>query len=589
MSAAASAWGLLPLAIGLFTVIVARLGAVVFDREPLRRQLLGGAVLGVAAVAFAVRLLGAAGLLGRAGLMVALLAGVATLLVVHRERRLAVAWRELFTVESAPWVIAAGGALTVSVAAAYLLPIWQWDSLGYHLPYVDFALQRGALADVPHDLFYISTYPHVVEYVFIAWRAMLPDDRLVDAAQIPFGLLGSLAIATLAGDLGARRDHAVAAGLAWLTLPAVFLQLPTNYVDVGSASLLLASACFVLAPVTARNVLVAGVAIGLFLGSKPNAPVGTVLLFGTLALRAWRVGRRREIAVAAATVLLLGVESYAVNVLRHGNPIWPVEVHLGPVHLPGLKPMSHLLESGAAAPHLTGWGPLRVLRSWITLDAPPAFDMRYGGLGIVFLVSLPAAALALLRRRSLALAVVAGASLASPDPAVARYVLAFPALALALSAPSLGVLGARTRRAVLWVAAAAAIVSLSYAYRGLSGEGPPLASYVGMSAAARAGGVGADGPPLDFLDAHARVQPSETVAFDDSLDLPYLAWPGDLAHRARWIAPDAERTSVEGVVADPSVRLLIVGDLTRAAFLAQPRFSALFHCKSAPCTVYLRR
>lgn len=592
MGAAITAWGLLPIALALFAIVVVRLGAVVFDREPrepLARRLLGGAVLAVGLLVVAVRVLGGVGLLGRASLFLALLVSCGLLLVRRRDARLTIPWRELVSLENAPYVITACAALLVSVAAAYLLPIWQWDSLGYHLPFVDFALQEGSLSGVPDDMFYISTYPHVVEYAFLAWRAMLPDDRLVDAAQIPFGLLGALAVATLARDLGARRDHAVAAGLAWLTLPAVFMQLPTNYVDVASASLLLASACFVLAPMTARNVLVAGVAIGLFLGSKPNAPVGTALFCGVLAVRAWREGRRATLAIAALSILLLGAESYVVNVVRHANPIWPVQVKVGPLRLPGLLPMSFLLESGAAAPHLGGWGPIRVARSWLTLGAPAAFDMRYGGLGVVFLASLPAAALALIRRRSIALYVVVATSLTSPDPAVARYVFAFPALALALSAPALRDLGVRARRAVLWVAAVAATLSLSYACRGLSGEGPSLVSYVGMEPGERARAVGADGPPTKFLDAHARVLPHEKVAFDDSLDLPYLAWPSDLSHPALWIAPQADRAFIERVVADPSVRLLIVGDLTRAAFIAQPDFQALFHCKSAPCTVYLRR
>ena len=96
-----------------------------------------------------------------------------------------------------PALIAACG-LAIATVAAYLLPVWQWDALGYHLPYVNFALQRGTFADIPVDVPYLSTYPHVVEYVFIAWRALIPDDRVVELAHLPFGLLGALAIAAIA-------------------------------------------------------------------------------------------------------------------------------------------------------------------------------------------------------------------------------------------------------------------------------------------------------------------------------------------------------------------------------------------------------
>ena len=83
-------------------------------------------------------------------------------------------------------LVAAGG-LALATTAAYLLPVWQWDALGYHLPYVNFALQHGTLTDVPVDVPYLSTYPHVVEQFFVAWRALLPDDRLVELAHLPFG------------------------------------------------------------------------------------------------------------------------------------------------------------------------------------------------------------------------------------------------------------------------------------------------------------------------------------------------------------------------------------------------------------------
>ncbi|MDF2698169.1 MAG: hypothetical protein K0S65_6552 [Labilithrix sp.] len=583
-----SPWGLLPIAIALGVVIVARIAAIAFDQRPLREKLLGGSVLTIAIVVAVVRVLGALGGLTRAALLASLVALAAGSVLVHRERTLRMRAAGSITVETGALAVVTAGAIFACFASAYYLPIWQWDALGYHLPYVAFALQSGSLAGVPHDIPYVSTYPHVVELFFVAWRAMLPDDRLVDAAQIPLGLLGIVATASLARHFGA--DHAIAAGFAWVTLPSVFLQLPTNYVDVASASLLLTAAYFVLEPPTRRNILVAGVALGLFLGSKPNAPVGTALLFAALAIRAWRAGMRAPLALATLAILVFGTESYVVNVVRHHNPIWPVEVSLGPIQLPGLKPMSYLLESGAAAPRLRGhWGPFRVFAAWASLDAPPAFDMRYGGLGLVFLAALPFAIFATWKRRSLALAAVIAASLASPDPAVPRYIFALPGIVLALAASVLSTATQRVRTFVLAGVAAAAVAGLLGAYPGLSGEGPPLHAYLKLPVSERERAVGADGPPDAYLDAHAQVLPCEWVAFDSSIDLPYLAWPPDHSHRALFIADPGDDETIQRIIADPRVRLLIVGDLTKAAYLVQSTFRAAFHCRSGPCTVYFRR
>ena len=557
--------------------------------------LLAGALLTVAVVAIVVRLAGEVGLLTTPVLVGVLVAAAIGATIVLRARGMSwrLPWRRGVSLETLPLLAVATGAIALAIAALYLLPVWQWDALGYHLPYVNFALQRGTFADIPDDVAYLSTYPHIVEYAFIAWRALLPDDRLVELAHVPFGLLGALAIATIARRQGARADHAVAAGAAWLTLPAVFLQLPTNYTDVASAALLLTAAAFVLGPMDRTRILLAGVAIGLFLGSKPQAPVATVLILLVLAVRAYRAGLRAVIPVAAIVALVLGAESYVVNLVRHGNPVWPVRLSLGPINLPGRYDMSDLLQSGAAAPRTHGNVFERVAESWLTVVPPhPVFDMRIGGLGLLFLVALPIAVIRAARARSPAIAVVAVATLATPDPAVARYILAFAGLVLALAVPAVGGLRRGTRFAVFGLAALAAAHNLVVAYPGLSGDGPPLTAYVGMTSAQRQRAVGADGPPTAYLDAIAEVRPGEITVFDRWADLPYLAWPFDLSRAAARIPDDVTAEQARRIVEAPNVRMLIVGDNTVTGSVVRrnpQRFAPQFHCKSSPCTVYLRR
>ncbi len=558
-------------------------------------RLLAGALLTVAVVAIVVRLLGAVGLLTTPVLVGVLVAAAIGATIVLRARGMSwrLPWRRGVSLETLPLLAVATAAIALAIAAAYLLPVWQWDALGYHLPYVNFALQRGTFADIPDDVPYLSTYPHIVEYAFIAWRTLLPDDRLVELAHIPFGLLGALAIATIARRQGARTDHAVAAGMAWLTLPAVFLQLPTNYTDVASAALLLTAAAFVLGPMDRTRILLAAVAIGLFLGSKPQAAIATVLILLVLAVRAYRAGFRAVIPVAAIVALVLGAESYVVNLVRHGNPVWPVRLSLGPINLPGRYGMSDLLQSGAAAPRTHGNVFERVAESWLTVVPPhPVFDMRIGGLGLLFLVALPIAVVRAVRARSAAIAVVAVATLATPDPAVARYILAFAGLVLALAVPAVEGLRRRTRFAVFGLAALAAAHNLVVAYPGLSGDGPPLTAYVGMTSAQRQRAVGADGPPTEYLNAIAEVRPGEITVFDRWADLPYLAWPYDLSRAAARIPDHVTAEQARRIVEAPNVRMLIVGDdtVTGSVVRRNPqRFAPQFHCRSSPCTVYLRR
>jgi len=605
-----SRWGLLPVALAMGWVVVACAGALAFGPGGRARdRALGGVVLAAGATAVVVRVLGAVGGLATGPLLASLAVLALSLAVLLRRRggsvrsAMALPFRRVLSGEIGAILLAAIATILVTGAAAYLLPIWQWDALGYHLPFVDFALQARALDGVPKDVPYLSTYPHVTELLFVAFRAMLPDDRLVDLAQLPFGLFGALSIAAIAQREGARAPHAAAAGLLWLTLPAVFLQLPTNYVDVASAAYLLAACYFVLGEATPANLVLSGVALGLFLGSKPNAPIGTALLGGVLVWSAMRAKAYRPLAIAIGSMLVLGSETYLDNLIRHHNPIWPIRAQLGPIHLPGTQPMSLVLESGAAAPRAHGPLLLRMARSWTALGAPPAFDMRLGGLGMVFLGTLPFAGFTLARKvrearatgsrfALLALAAAFVASVASPDPSVARYVLACPALLLAFAAPAFGRLAALPRAAVLGALGVLASVELVRSADGLAGEGPSLLSYVGMTDTQRAFAVGADGPPWPMLEAVARVRPGETTAFDASFDLPHLAWPSDLSTRVVRLPDHPSPAEIARVADDPTIRLLVIDDLSPLAAVARARqeqFASLFHCKSTRCNVYLRR
>jgi hypothetical protein len=597
-------WGLLPIALPGAVFVGSRLGAAVFPGGPRLERALGGVVLFGAVTVAVVHGLGTAQLLGQKTLLIALaLAALATLVVSPPRRGPRSA---ILTIATAPLLVAAGVAVAVALLAAYWLPVWQWDALGYHLPYVNFLLQDGGSAGVPDDMPYVSTYPHVIETFVVALRAMLPDDRLVDLAQIPFAVVGVAAIAGIARRLDAPPPHAVAAGCAWIVLPAVFLQMPTDYVDVGSAAWLLVSIFFLLSASgsaaddrndTTSRLLLGGVALGLFLGSKPSAPLAACIILASFVVVAVQRGAAPVAAIVVGLVAAFGGSAFVSNAVRYGNPVWPVAVSIGPWHLPGVSAMQHLLDSGAAAPRLHGSLLSRVARSWTALTSPPVFDMRIGGFGPLFLIALPTAAATLWQlrdrpRQSVLVGATLAASLATPDPAVARYVLAFPALVFALAAPR----WARAPAAIApWMGLAFGVVALgqiAYALPGLSGEGPPLFAYARMSDEERAEAVGADGPPTPFVAAHRRLAPGETFAFDQSMELPYLAWDSALTRRAVWISDSARGDAIEPFFARENVRIVVVDDDAPAGRwlrLEPDHYVSLFKCKSAPCSVYERR
>ena len=576
-------------------LVAVRLGARVFPDAPLRQQLLGGCAFTLALLTGALQLALYTGLFARAWLLCALIAMTAAALGWGRPTRSLLPalraggfWRSEWSV--LPVLAVTAGGIVAAGLAAFWLPVWQWDALGYHLPFVNFVLQGRGLAELPPDVPYLSTYPRNVELLFAALRALLPDDRLIDLGQLPLGLIGAGAVYGSARELGAARAEGLGAGASWLLLPAVFLQLPTNYVDVGCAAYLLLASYFVLLPPTRATLLASGAALGLFLGSKPSAPPAALLFAGLLL---WRGLRSRQLGSAAGALLLaaaLGLEAYVTQCLRHGNPVWPARVQLGPLQLPGTISVSELLASGANTQQVHGALWLRVLRSWSSFDALPVFDMRRGGMSLVLWAALPLSLWRVVRQRDATLAALLAIALVTPDPAVARYVLAFPALALAAAAAQLSSAPALARRAGHGLLALLGLANLSYAIPGLSGEGPGLLAYAGMSGTERRSAVGAWGRPADFVQATDQLAGGDVALFDAGLSLPYLMWRSDLQNRVVRVPDDAGDAAVQHLLASTDVRLVAACPdraLARAVAALPGRFVRLF---AAPerCEVYRR-
>ncbi len=583
------AWGLLPIAVPLLVLCAQRLAWLVFPQGDRPTRVVATALFGMGLVHVSVGVLSRLGVLSQATLLASLVVAAAGLVVATRaapgDGLLRLAWSD-----ARPGLLLFVVTLAAAVVTARLLPVWQWDAYGYHLPFVNFVLQHRGFAEVPLDLRYITTYPHNIELGMIWLRAMLPDDRLVDLAQVPYGAAGALITAALARRLGSGRSLSLLAGAAWLTVPAVFLQLPTNYVDVGTGAALLGALFFlVLSPVTTRSFIVGGLALGLFLGSKPSAPLAVVFLGAVAAVRGLKAGQLWPVFLAAVLTLVFGAEMYAVMWVRHGNPVWPVAVHLGPLLLPGESSIDELLGAGSALPHATGGLFERLSVSWLAIDTSPAFDMKLGGLGLLFLVALPLALFGLVRRRAWPLGLAVLATLLSPDPSIARYVLAFPALVLAIAAAELG---ARvwTRHAVTLAVVALAAFQVRHAWPGLVGDGPSWESFFALSDDERRVAMGPQGPPTDYPPAWGLVAAGESVAFDADFEFPGLLWSPDLRYPVYALPKRANASEFTAFLERHQVRLVAVGERYQPLMDRDAaHWERLFECRSSPCAVYVRR
>jgi hypothetical protein len=166
-----------------------------------------------------------------------------------------------------------------------------------------------------------------------------------------------------------------------------------------------------------------------------------------------------------------------------------------------------------------------------------------------------------------------------------RYILAFPGLALALACVPLARAKTWPRLATFGLAAIVLLLGLKYAAPGLAGDGPPLGAYVDMDEGARLRAVGADGSPARYYDALAWLPPGATTGFDASLELPYLAWPSDLATRAIRLPDDLTEDEAARFAKEHDVSLLVVDKdsaFARAAARSGSGFGEAFQCRIKP-------
>ena len=303
-----------------------------------------------------------------------------------------------------PWssVLALGalGQLVWRTVIGVVIPPYGWDGLWYHLPSVATWVAAGRITSVPYAL-WSNIFPANGEVV-TTWLAVFTHSSVgLAAAQLPYGVVGAVAVMSLARTVGVSRPGAVAAGSLFFLTPVVLAQTTSNYVDLMTAALVLSSMAFGLRLLSAgdpalrrRLAVLCGIAGGLAIGTKSSA-VPYVALLGLVLVARLASTRTRDvralIAFALPVVLIGGF--WFVRIWAHyGSPVHPFAVHVGSVGVfNGPVAASDFVEK--APRQLGGSVVLQPLRAWFhdVVSWRPgsgqySYDQRMGGFGAVWLL-----------------------------------------------------------------------------------------------------------------------------------------------------------------------------------------------------------
>jgi hypothetical protein len=209
-------------------------------------------------------------------------------------------------------------------------PMTLYDSLSYHLyfPARWLLAHRVSIVPTPFSDPAQAYQPANGELLFLWLMAPFHGDLVARIGQLPFLLVGAVAIHAIAVRVGAPRTHSIVAVLLYLVARPIVEQAVGADVDLICSAMLLASLYFGLVAVDTddiRDWMLWGISLGLFWGSKYLA-----LVYSPVVIVFPFVGRLRPRALwAIPGVVLLALPWYLRNWVVAGSPIYPASLQLG--------------------------------------------------------------------------------------------------------------------------------------------------------------------------------------------------------------------------------------------------------------------
>jgi len=314
---------------------------------------------------------------------------------------------------------------------AYTLPDFSYDGNYYHSPTIHFWMLKGNVHWIqvgesqhwgPIVAYPWNGYPKSVEVIGYIFLKICGSARLLNSINLLFLPLGGFSIAALAAIFGAPAGFALVAGCLFLFIPINLAQSLTAMVDTASAACYLAFFALLLGTVRRIDRGVSplpfcfglAAALGLAAGSKGTGPILVAAGALVLAIRVvtsrrkerqsrgsdnpFRAPSRRALfSLVAAFIFAIALGGFwqLRNWIHTGNPLYPVEVSMGGHRIFDGVDISRQFKP----PYREGtkeWNqPERILSNWMSClhlgDVRNyVYDSRWGGLGFVWLLSIPA-------------------------------------------------------------------------------------------------------------------------------------------------------------------------------------------------------
>lgn len=196
------------------------------------------------------------------------------------------------------------------------------DAMAYHLPRVLFWAQQRSISYFPTPYLNQIMLQPFAEYLMLETYILSGGDHFINLIQW-FGCLTSIvAVAAIAKQFRAGVRGQLLAALFCATLPNGILQASGAKNDYVLAAWLVCATYFLLRVPEGNkaDLVFAGLALGLALGTKATAYLFGPGLILAIAIPTWRAWRANLIPIALCA-LALNVPQYARNINLSGSPL----------------------------------------------------------------------------------------------------------------------------------------------------------------------------------------------------------------------------------------------------------------------------
>ncbi len=328
---------------------------------------------------------------------------VALRLLTRRLPRPPIATRDVRPLNAGVRVLAALFGLVFCAFSLYALvfPPTGYDDYGYHLPFIEMALQHNRLEVFPFPAEWgMLFYPKAVELLMLVPGLLFHKLQLALWPNLIFFASIPLLVIAFGDELGFDPASTLVAALAAAFVPSAILAISTAMIDLAYAISLVIAVYFATIVIFRRDhswidLTFYAASVGFLPAIKGTGIVHGPVLALLVAATAFIVARQPDIrpwprvwellASCLGAFVLLGAFWYARNFAAFGNPIYPLALDFLGLHLPGHYQVDELFPASEVG-EFAHWSRLRQLaHNWRETEGWSGVfyhaDGRFNGMG----------------------------------------------------------------------------------------------------------------------------------------------------------------------------------------------------------------